>query len=133
MITWCDGLAYDLYHMTLASMCNRDRLPEPTVSIPPVNPAVVSGGVIWYDPYIRISDYYAGGLSAWNLQANVVWDRPAKYRQFAEQAASDNSRLATILWSFGSDQAISCRRFIVALPINDTDTTQDGGLATPAM
>jgi len=125
IITWCDGLAYDLYHVILASICKRDRLREPKVSVPPVNPTIVSGGGIWYDPYIRVADYYAGGLSSWNLQANEVSATPAKYRQFAENVASDNSRLATVLWSFANSQILSCRRFVVALPVNATDTTQD--------
>ncbi len=64
-----DGLSYYFYHVILAWLCLPDSLSEPEVMTP--STASPKGG-IWYDPYIRIPDYFAGGYSSWNLQTNKI-------------------------------------------------------------
>lgn len=63
---------------------------------------------MWFDEFVRLPDYMAGILSAWNLENNKLpADRP-KFIQLAEEVLAKASNIAVIKVRY--DDIIACSR-----------------------
>ena len=99
-----EAFAHHLYATNVTVFC-QDKLdgwPGPMLG---VNATVAEGGAFWCDSFLRVSDYFAGLVSAWNIDQNTVPSPPAKYLQVLTQgiAGHPNVRVLRLIFSVEND------------------------------
>lgn len=115
MTTWCDGVVWVIANENvhgLAQYLNICMPPSsPFVAVPAPN---ASENVMWYDEFIRLPDYIAGILSAWNLATNQLPGDKEKYLRLAEDVIADarNMAIIKIRW----DDGVQCSRIVFDRP-----------------
>ena len=75
-----EAFVHHLYATNVAVFCQRllNGWSGPALG---VNAPVAEGTTLWCDPFIRVPDYFAGLVSAWNIDQGTIPATPAKYRQ----------------------------------------------------
>lgn len=91
MITWCDGVVWDIAIDTLHGLAARLHiaLPQTAPIVAAPNPVLPPDQAMWYDELARIPDYVAGMFAAWDLDQNHVPGERAKYRRMARELIAD--------------------------------------------
>jgi hypothetical protein len=108
ILTWAPGAAHAYYSTAVASLCRQNGIREPKVLIGvPTNSA--SGQGMFYDPFVRVPDFYAGGLASWNFEENRVAAAPSKYRELVEKVICNNRRLSALVLRISADAAMFTR------------------------
>jgi hypothetical protein len=89
MTTWCEGVLFDIGVEHLAGVAAHYglKVPEggPRIAVPTPD---AGHDAMWFDEFIRLPDYIAGILSAWNLQTNEIPGDKDKYRVMAQEFAA---------------------------------------------
>lgn len=109
MTTWCDGVIWDLSYETLGGLSEHFNISlpfdRPTIAVPNPDDKV---NAMWFDEYVRLPDYMAGILSAWDLENNKLPDDKPKFIQLAEEVLAKASNIAVIKVRY--DDIIACSR-----------------------
>lgn len=98
MISELDGgLIYDMVNITFNSFCQRTSLNNKKIQFLYTSPA--AQGPNWFDELIRLSDFLAGPLSAFDFTNNKIRDNPVsrKYTSIIHGVIADNPNTAIIL------------------------------------
>jgi hypothetical protein len=84
-----EAFAHHLYATNVTVFCQRllNGWPGPALG---VNAPVAEGHPLWCDPFLRVPDYFAGLVSAWNIDQNTVPLNPAKYRQVRDEGIANH-------------------------------------------
>jgi hypothetical protein len=61
-----------------------------------LNGPVEEGGSLWCDAYLRVPDYFAGAISAWNIEKNSLVSDSTKYNQVLVEAVADKPNVHII-------------------------------------
>lgn len=97
MTTWCDGVVWDFGAETLWGLGEKlgIRLPKnaPLIAVPTPN---ALENAMWYEEFVRLPDYIAGILAAWNFEANKIPGDKTKYRRLAEDLMGDARNMAIL-------------------------------------
>lgn len=111
MTTWCDGVIWDISNETLAGLSEyfNINLPfdKPIIGIPNPDDKV---SAMWFDEFVRLPDYIAGILSAWDLENNKLPGDRSKFIQLAEGVLAKASNIAVIKVRY--DDIIACSRIL---------------------
>lgn len=122
MTTWCDGVIWDISYETLGGLSEYFNIPlpfsKPTIAVPNLDDEVNS---MWFDEFVRLPDYMAGILSAWDLENNKLPDDKPKFIQLAEEVLSKASNIAVIKIRY--DDLIECSRITFSPKTNETAAT----------
>lgn len=115
MTTWCDGVLWDIALENvygLASLLNIS-LPDGLVQIGvPTSeeelaqlaasaPGAASVDPMWFDDLIRLPDYIAGVMAAWNLATNQLPTGKAKFQHLAEDVIANAKNMAVMTLTYG--------------------------------
>lgn len=110
-----ESIAHHMFAVDFSAFCQRhgiDARPIKTViGLPKPDPAKPNQS--WYDELIRIPDFLAGPLAAWNIMDNLVTGRQ-KYVDLLRGAVADNPYLVT-LRLVDTDQGIGIGRVLCSL------------------
>jgi hypothetical protein len=81
LTTWCDGVLWDYAMENVLGIADQlgIRLEATQFPIAVPDPSTPAKDPLWYDELIRIADYFAGSLAAFDKATNVVpsdklWD-----------------------------------------------------------
>lgn len=95
MTTWVDGVIWDIATETLHGLAGSldVKVPHnsPLVALP--DPEAGSNPM-WFDEFIRLPDYIAGILAAWNLDTNEIPVDKEKYGTLARTLMPDAKNMA---------------------------------------
>ena len=81
----------------------------PLIALP--NKEAVEGeNVMWFDEYIRLPDYIAGILAAWDISTNQLPEGKEKYIQLAEDVVADSKNMVVLKIRY--DDAVQCSRIV---------------------
>jgi hypothetical protein len=69
---------------------------------------------LWFDELIRVADYFAGTLAAWNTKANFV--PKVKYARMLREVIADASNVAILKLRIGDDGMLVRQRQITLKP-----------------
>jgi hypothetical protein len=101
MTTWCDGVIFDLGIANLLGAAQHLELQiaHETLSVALPRPDSAENAM-WFDELIRLPDYVAGILAAWNLARNEIPSEKAKYMVMAQQfvASAENIMVFKVLY-----------------------------------
>jgi hypothetical protein len=112
MVTWCDGV---LWHFAVANLHGFAEhfgitMPAGSPVIAGPTPDVIPADAMWYDDLVRIPDYFAGILAAWNFKENTIPADKAKYVELAQKVIADATNLAVIHLYYESGGFSASRR-----------------------
>lgn len=89
MTTWCGGVLFDIGVQTLMGLSEHFKIPVPEKGPLIAGPTPGAGkDAMWYDELVRLPDYVAGILSAWNFETNEIPAERDKYRVMAQDFAA---------------------------------------------
>jgi hypothetical protein len=73
-------------------------------------------GPMWFDELIRLPDYFAGTIAAWNTPANTLPEQPKSllFAQMLEHVIADASNMVVLKLNIGGD-GLQWRRIAVQL------------------
>lgn len=98
MTTWCEGVIWNLGTETVYGIAQRLNIPfpegMPIVAIPVLG---ASENPMWFDEFIRLPDYIAGILAAWDFSTNQLpMSGQNKYLRLAEDVVADSENMIVI-------------------------------------
>lgn len=89
MTTWCEGVVFDIGVQNLMGLAEHFRIAVPDGGPRIAVPTPDAGqDAMWYDELVRLPDYMAGMLAAWNFETNEIPADRSKYRVMAEDFAA---------------------------------------------
>lgn len=89
MTTWCEGVVFDVGVQCLIGLSEHFKIPVPEKGPLIAAPTPDAGkDAMWYDELVRLPDYVAGILSAWNFGTNEIPAERDKYRVMAQDFAA---------------------------------------------
>jgi hypothetical protein len=121
MTTWCEGVIFDLAVENLAGVAEHFavNIPQggPLIALPTPDAAQ---NAMWFDELIRLPDYVAGILAAWDFETNEIPGEKDKYRVMAQEfaASAENIMVFKVRYDTGFQ---SCR-----LVFGKSDSLQTG-------
>lgn len=89
MTTWCEGVIFDLGIENLIGVAEHFN-----ITIPADGPLIAlptpdaTHDAMWFDELIRLPDYVAGILAAWDFETNEIPGDKDKYRVMAQEFAA---------------------------------------------
>lgn len=93
-----ERIAYHMFAINFSAFCQRHNIDErpikTVIGLPEPDPAKPKQS--WYDELVRIPDFIAGPLAAWDYKMNLVTGRQ-KYVDVLKGAVADNPYLITLL------------------------------------
>ena len=93
-----DQIAHHMFAVDFSSFCQRHKVDaraiKTIIGIPEPDPG--NPNQTWYDELVRIPDFLAGPLAAWNFRQNLVTGRQ-KYVDILRGAVADNPYVVTLL------------------------------------
>jgi hypothetical protein len=94
IITSHKAFAHHLYAGNVTAFSQRflDGWVGPSLG---VNGPIEEGGTLWCDSFLRVPDYLAGTLSAWNLGENTI-PEARKYRQVGSDGIASNPNVQVL-------------------------------------
>lgn len=117
MTTFCDGVLWHIAARSLHGLSEHFRIPvpadSPTIAAP--TPDVLPKDAMWYDELVRIPDYIAGILAAWDFKGNVIPDNE-KYGVLAQQVIADASNMAVLHVYYEPEGFCASRRVFSLTP-----------------
>lgn len=116
MTTWCDGVIYDIAAESVHGLAQRlgIRLPKSAPIIAGPTPASSQAvEVMWFDEFVRLPDYIAGVLAAWNFKKNEFPDEQEKFVVLAEQVIATARNMAILCIDHSETFRVSRRVFSV--------------------
>ena len=115
-ITTCgDFIARDLYGINLQSLCLNNSVDSYSTAKLVVC-ASEPGSDQWFDEVIRIPDYIAGTIAAWNIKDNkIIADHP-KFMQVLERVIADNRNIPIVQIDFSGGTVKTQRLVVVKSP-----------------
>ncbi|MEY2563610.1 MAG: hypothetical protein QOH88_1803 [Verrucomicrobiota bacterium] len=91
MTTWCERVVWDFARETLYGVAELRgiTLPGgvPVIGVPDAE------DTMWFDEFVRLSDYIAGLLAAWNFKTNQL---PDKYVRLAEDVFAESNNISVL-------------------------------------
>ena len=93
MTTWCEGVIFDLGVENLTGVAAHFGINLPMRALQIALPTPDAGkDAMWFDELIRLPDYVAGILAAWNFETNEIPGDKDKYRVMAQEfsASAEN-------------------------------------------
>ncbi len=116
MTTFCDGVLWHIAASSLHGLSEHFKVPlpadSPTIATP--TPDTPAKEAMWYDELVRIPDYIAGILAAWDFEANLIPDKE-KYGVLARQVIADASNMAVLQLRYEAEGFRASRR-VFSLP-----------------
>jgi hypothetical protein len=106
-----DKIAHDLFSVDASAFCQQIGIDRAAVKLAigvPGNPEGSANGN-WYDDLLRVPDYVAGTLAAWNIEKNLVPAAHPKFREILRGAVADNSNLLVLRLRLAADTAQASR------------------------
>lgn len=93
------SIANHMYAINVSACCQRllDGWHGPQLGL---NGPVPEGDPLWCDAHMRVPDYFAGALSAWNIEQNILVSDIPKYRQMLLEAVVDQPNLQILRLNF---------------------------------
>ena len=87
--TWCEGVVFDIGVQNLMGLAEHFRIAIPDGG-PIIGAPTPDAGqdAMWYDEFVRLPDYVAGILAAWNFETNQIPAERIKYRIMAQDFAA---------------------------------------------
>jgi hypothetical protein len=94
-----DRVAHHMFGLNFSAFCQRHGIADwrsikIMIGLPEPDPAKPKQS--WYDELVRVPDFLAGPLAAWNFRENLVTGRQ-KYVDILQGAVADNPYLITLL------------------------------------
>lgn len=134
MNTWCDGVVWDIASETLHGLADHlhIEIPEsaPAIAIP--DPELPAHEAMWYDEFVRIPDYFAGILAAWDLDQNLVPGDREKYKKLSRELIADAHNTAIFRVSYVPAQiAVSRCLFSLDAPSGDLEKSESQNFNLP--
>jgi hypothetical protein len=98
LTTWCEGVLWDYATEYVLGIGEKLGIPVSEVKFSIALPDRRTSGedVMWYDEFIRVADYFAGTLAAWDPTANLVPGNSGKYVQMLREVIADAVNLAVL-------------------------------------
>lgn len=124
MTTCCDGVVWDISRETLYGLANHFRISIPNdiplIAKPDAN-ADKDG--TWFDEFVRLPDYIAGVLAAWNLTTNELPGDKDKHIRLAEDVIANarNMAILKVRWS----DCLQCSRVIFRRAPSNIESQSD--------
>ena len=108
-----DRIANSMFAVNFSAFCQQHQLNERSirtvVGLPQADPE--HPNKMWYDELIRIPDFFAGVLAAWDYKNNLVPSR-AKYVDFIRGVISDNPFLVVLLLMPTTNEQLGVSRLV---------------------
>jgi hypothetical protein len=123
ILTWAEGAAHAYYATVMASLCRQNKIQEPEVAIGDPKIATAGSGM-FYDPFVRVPDFYAGGLASWDIGKNLVADELPKYREIVEKVICDNRRLVVLILRIPGESAQFTRLAITRTAVTQPENAE---------
>ena len=115
IITSHKAFAHHLYASNVIVFSERyfKGWPGPSLG---VNGSVEEGGTLWCDPILRVPEYVAGTVSAWNVEQNTI-PEARKYRQLLTEgiASNPNVQLLRLIFKCEGDLISACSQSIAVI------------------
>lgn len=110
-----ESIAHHMFAVDFSAFCQRHGIDErpikTAIGLPKSDPEKPNQS--WYDELVRIPDFLAGPLAAWNIMENLVTGRQ-KYVDLLRGAVADNPYLV-ILRLIDTDEGIGISRLLCSL------------------
>lgn len=111
MTSWCNGVVWIIGHENLHGLAEHFNVSiaadMPLIAVPTPN---AGKNAMWYDEFIRLPDYIAGILAAWNFATNELPGAKEKYLQLAKDVVADARNIAVIKIRW--DDGVQCSRIV---------------------
>ncbi|WP_142811830.1 hypothetical protein [Tepidiphilus olei] len=111
MTTWCDGVIWDFGRENLYGLAEHFNIPipqdMPVIAVPTPD---AEKDAMWFDEFIRLPDYIAGIIAAWNFATNELPGDKSKYLQLAEDVVADARNMAVLNVQWGD--FVQCSRMV---------------------
>lgn len=116
MTEWSDGIVWHLATLALRGIAEKRNVPLPQSSpVIGVPDQAKQEGAMWFDELIRLPDYIAGILSAWDFEQNFLpptRQEKNKYLQLAQDVIADSQNTAII--NIRYDQVVSASQILTS-------------------
>ena len=110
MTTWCDGVVWDISRETLYGLASHFGIPISNDTPVIAKDASIDKDGMWFDEFVRLPDYIAGVLAAWNLTTNELPGNKDKYVTLVEDVIADARNMAVLKVRWGD--CVQCSRVI---------------------
>ncbi|MHB9100122.1 MAG: hypothetical protein ACYC2E_01190 [Sulfuricella sp.] len=111
MTTWCDGVVWDISRENLYGLAEHLNISLPAdmplIAVPTPD---AEKNAMWFDEYVRLPDYIAGILAAWNFTTNELPGDKGKYLKLAEDVVADARNMAVLNVRY--DNFAQCSRIV---------------------
>jgi hypothetical protein len=110
------SIASHFYSVNVSACCQRlmHDWPGPELGL---NGAVEEGRSLWCDAHLRVPDYFAGTISAWNIEQHSLVSEAPKYTQVLMEAVADqrNVHIMRLTFDWKNDRlGVSASRVMVS-------------------
>lgn len=97
-----DRIANYFYGVSVSSFCQwlMEGWKGPELGL---NGPVNDGNPLWCDAHLRAPDYFAGAISAWNIEQNTLLPKASKYYQILTKAVANQPNVYLIRLDFDWD------------------------------
>jgi hypothetical protein len=110
-----DRIANSMFAVNFSAFCQQRQIDHrnirTVVGLPQVDSEAPNK--MWYDELIRIPDFFAGGLAAWDYKKNLVPGR-MKYVDLVRGVVSDNPFLVVLLLMPATDGKLGVSRLLTS-------------------
>jgi hypothetical protein len=110
MTTWSDGVVWDFACETLHGLAERYGISLPNGC--PIIGVPNEEKKMWFDEFVRVSDYIAGLLAAWNFASNEIPAASDKYIRLATDVFADSRNISVIRIDFDEEGTFQCGRLV---------------------
>lgn len=133
MNTWCDGVVWDIAAESLHGFAQHLGIDVPHTAplVAAPDPTKRPQDEMWYDEFVRIPDYFAGILAAWNLDQNVVPGDREKYRKLSRELIADSQNTAIFRVRYLPSKLL-ISRCVFSLDANSGSLSSEDGKAVLA-
>lgn len=104
MTTWAEGAVWVLGTENLHGLAEHFGIAipkgSPDIALPTPN---AGKDAMWFDEFIRLPDYIAGILAAWNLKSNLIPGENDKYSTLATEVIADSKNTAVFLLRYAGE------------------------------
>jgi hypothetical protein len=110
-----DRIANLMFGVNVSAFCQQHQIDatkiRTVVGLPEADPE--NPNKMWYDELIRIPDFFAGSLAAWDFKNNLVPGR-MKYVDFLKEGVADNPFLVVLLLMPTIDGSLGVSRLLTS-------------------
>jgi hypothetical protein len=111
LTTWCDGVMWNYATENVHGLAERLKVDLHGVEFMVAGPdSTLGADTMWFDEFVRLADYFAGTLAAWDIRRNLLVG--PKFVQIVRDVIADAANVAILRLAIG-DKGMGASRLAV--------------------